>query len=101
MHCRQCGKTFSTQEIVNMALDHHKKNVEHDSHSRIFSENQYRFDIAAYRYTYDYQNDFADNSGVWANPDARRLVLQKGSMSMTTSTKNLASKKGMNAGLTP
>ena len=77
IHCRQCGKVFSTQEIVNMALDHHKKNVEFDNHSRIVSNNQYRIDIAAYRYTYDYQNDFADNSGFWANSDARLLVLRK------------------------
>ena len=61
--CRECGETFSTNDLVQMSLRHYKRVAEADMEAsrRLTDDNtihmsSHRRDIACYRFPYDFES---------------------------------------------
>ena len=74
--CIDCGSLFTTTEVVDMALNRYKK-LSSDSEKISVPMPQYRLDLAAYRYTYDYPDLTAGSTDFWRNKDVRYILLTR------------------------
>lgn len=74
MQCRKCEASFSTNEVVNMALAYHK---EKNGSSVALPIHDKRLDIAAYRYPYDYGESDIHQDKFWEDSAVRAILLRQ------------------------